>query len=122
MQNEILNLVDRILNRITGNDDKGRVKRFHKRLIKTIDNSIKVSENTLEDLESKLEDAKEQLVDAIEIVDTSKLETTESTDAYILEYNKRITNAQQKVEKLEEEIESIKEQIKAANERKELVK
>ena len=100
--------VERVLTFLKGDSEKAKVERFQRRTVKSINNSIKVHENELDDLKDKLIDAEEILENVIEQIDVTRLNSTESIDAYAIEYLSAIKAAENKINSIKEAIEDKK--------------
>jgi len=103
--------IEKVLAFLKGDDEKVKVERFHKRLVKNLLNSNKVNRDELETLQEKLIDAKEALETTIAEVDVTRLNNSESIDAYAVEYIAGIVKAQGKIAKLEDAIVDAEEAI-----------
>jgi hypothetical protein len=103
--------IEKVLAFLKGDDAIIKVERFHKRIVKNLVNSNKVNKDELETLEEKLIDAKEALETTIAEVDVTRLNNSESIDAYAVEYIAGIVKAQDKIAKLEDSIAAAKEAI-----------
>ena len=97
------------------NDDDAKIRKFQKRAIQKLKETIRSKEGGIETLEFKLLDAIEDQESSIVNIDITKLDSVEVMDNYIAVYINNQKKAGEIVEKIEVEIEEAKKAIDRAN-------
>lgn len=105
--------LEQVMSFITGGDE-GKIKRFQKRGISQLKQSVSAMESEIETLNLKKEDAEEAQAEALVNIDVDKLGSIEDTDAYIVVYLRTQKDAESKVTKIDDQIKEIRDKIAVA--------
>lgn len=102
--------VSSVLDYLKGGD-KTKVKRFHKKLVKSWNDQIKLRKDNIETYQEEIEDLNESLNEAVYSVDLDAIQTTEGTASYIETYSSNLYRIQNKISEKEEAITAAEEDI-----------
>jgi peptidoglycan hydrolase CwlO-like protein len=105
--------VEKVMALLTGGDE-GKIKRFQKRGISQLKQSISAMESEIETLTLQRDDAAEAQAEALINVDVDRLTSIESIDTYIVEYLKAQKTAEEKVETITKNIKKVQDKIALA--------
>jgi len=97
------------------NDDDAKIRKFQKRAIQKLKETIRAKESTIETLEYKLQDALEAQEEAVVNIDVTQLENVDAMDNYIAIYINNQKEASEKIEVIEYKIQEARESIERAN-------
>lgn len=118
MANAKKNYLQKVLDFLQGGDE-GKIKKFQKRAVRKLNDTISSLESDIETLEFKREDVVEAKAEALVNVDVSRLQSTDGIDSYIEEYlrtqvrkDDELKDIDKKIAKAKEKIETSKSLIK----------
>ena len=102
--------VSKVLDFIQGGDE-AKVKRFHKKLVKSWNDQIKLRQDNIENYQEEIVDLKESLEESVYNVDVTRIQTTQDTTAYIEEYSQKLYKIEGEISEKEESITEAEEEI-----------
>lgn len=113
-----LGFVKRIMNSLKGGDES-KLTRFHKRVIKNINDQIRIRETLMEDLREVLSDMKEDYADSMLSVDFNAISTTDGAKHHASIYINNLNSKKEKMDATLEEIETTALEVERLEELKE---
>lgn len=113
MANAKKNYLQKVLDFLQGGDE-GKIKKFQKRAVRKLNDTISSLESDIETLEFKREDVLEAKAEALVNVDISRLQSTDGIDSYISEYLKAQVDKDKQVVAIDNQIADAKEKIETS--------
>ena len=110
MSKENTNFVKRVIDSLKGGDE-GKLKRFHSKTVKHLNDQIRIRQTEIEELHEKGTDMQEEYAEKVLSVDLDAISTTEGAKNYATNYVNSLMSYEGSLQDINDEVETLEEEI-----------
>lgn len=102
--------VKRIMASLKGGDE-GKLKRFHSKAIKHLNDQVRIRKTEIEELHEKGVDLQEEYAEAVLSVDFDRISTTDNAKNYASSYVSGLMGYEDRIQDIDDQVEALEEEI-----------